>query len=128
MKIIDQEVINSFNKSIKITEIAKIHKISISKVYYILNKNNIKYRKNKDLPTILNKDNLTEKYNELGSLKAVGRFFNISPSSIKKYMIEYVHCESCNKYNTSLLKDQMFKQRQKALVFRQLEKRQKYKS
>jgi translation initiation factor 2 subunit 2 len=28
-------------------------------------------------------------------------------SIFKKYMIEYVHCESCNKYNTSLLKDQI---------------------
>ena len=28
-------------------------------------------------------------------------------SIFKKYMTEYVHCDSCNKYNTSLIKDQI---------------------
>ena len=89
MKDLYQEVINSFNNYIKITEIARIYKISVSKVYYILKKSNINYRKNKDLSTILNKANLAKKYNELCSLKAVGKYFNTSYSSIKKYMIKY---------------------------------------
>jgi len=77
-------------KNIKnLNKIASKYNISLSSVYYNLNKYNINFKKNRNLSKILTKKILEQKYNELGSLKAVARYFKVHASSIKKYMNDF---------------------------------------
>lgn len=88
-KITSEQLIEDFKQLGSAGKIAKKYGVNIATVYTAFNIISYDCMVRKNIDSFLTKEILEEAYDRLGSLKAVGREFEIAPDSVKQYMEKF---------------------------------------